>query len=670
MSDFIDERENSVPAGADAESGFAPAEGLSEEGLQGNMTDRSPVIAPDPQAGISGAESVPAGSAAGTDPVSAPARPYEGVYTEGAGVNPGENAVYGSDTISHPAGAAANRSESTAYQNGAAPRPGSTSDAGAGNAGSVRRDYKSKYDAYRFQSPYEDMRYGSAPPVTSGQGTKKHDTAKKVGFVAGMAAVFAIVFGLVFSGVLALTGVIGRSSTKVTESQAAESGKDVIIGNQEESSPKQEETAPSKEGEGEESRIELPQIESGENGETPEAPAGDVEEYAAPGQVLTVPDVVSKVMPSMVSITNVTIQEYQNFFGETQQYEGVSAGSGIIVGKTDDDLLIATNNHVIQDAKEITVTFNDESAVAGSVKGADADYDLAIVAVPFKDIPEATKDAITIVSIGDSDSLNVGEEVVAIGNALGYGQSVSRGIVSAIGRTVMDSDGTERELIQTDASINPGNSGGALLNMKGELIGINEAKFVDESVEGVGYAIPMSIAEPILTKLGSRVKREQVSADQASFLGITCMTMPAAYTQSGYPSGVYVSEVVEDGPAAKAGIKAGDIITSMDGTSVKTKEELIDMLTYYAAGEELEMSISRINEDKTAFEKQRITVTLGKRSESGLPDTTPAPNNGNGQQDGQQSPDNGGIQNIPEGGENPFGGMGPFGGDPFGYFDR
>ncbi|MBQ6377024.1 MAG: trypsin-like peptidase domain-containing protein [Lachnospiraceae bacterium] len=663
MSDFFDERENSVPAGTDAGSAAVQDEGLSNENFQRDMTVPSPAGAPDPQAEIRAAEASQAAGGAKPDPVSAPAHPYESVHTEDTPINRVESPVYGSEPVTHPEGA---------------PGAGTAgSGAGAGNAESIRKEYKSKYDAYRFQSPYEDMRYGSAPPVTSGQRTKKHDTAKKVGFVVGMAAVFAIVFGLVFSGVLALTGVIGRSSTKVTESQAAESENEVIIGNQGDAAPKQEETAPKqeeaspdkKDGEAE-SRMELPQIESDENGDFAEEPAGEAADSAAPGEVLSVPDVVSKVMPSMVSITNVTVQEYQNFFGETQQYEGVSAGSGIIVGKTDDDLLIATNNHVIQDAKEITVTFKDETAVAGSVKGTDADYDLAIVAVPFKDIPEATQDVITIVSIGDSDSLSVGEEVVAIGNALGYGQSVSRGIVSAIGRTVMDSDGTERELIQTDASINPGNSGGALLNMKGELIGINEAKFVDESVEGVGYAIPMSIAEPILTKLGSRVKREQVSAEQASYLGITCMTMPAAYTQSGYPSGVYVSEVVEGGPADKAGIKAGDIITSMDGTGVKTKEELIDMLTYYAAGEELEMSISRINEDKTAFEKQRITVTLGKRSESGLPDTTPDPNAGNGQQDGQQSPDSGGVQNIPDGGQNPYGGMGPFGGDLFGFFDR
>lgn len=234
-------------------------------------------------------------------------------------------------------------------------------------------------------------------------------------------------------------------------------------------------------------------------------------------------------------------------------------------------------------------------------------------------------------TIGDSNNIQVGEQVVAIGNALGYGQSVSSGIVSALNREVTDSDGTTRKVIQTDASINPGNSGGALLNMEGELIGINEAKLVDESVEGVGYAIPMSTAEPILTKLGNKAARQKVSSDKESYLGITCVTMPSSYTQQGYPEGVYVASVVKGGPADRAGIKQGDIITSFDGTSVATKENLINTLEYYAAGEKVEVSLSRLNSQQNGFEKKQVTVTLGNKKDANLSNEESSDNSENAQ---------------------------------------
>ncbi len=355
------------------------------------------------------------------------------------------------------------------------------------------------------------------------------------------------------------------------------------------------------------------------------------EEESESGSQLSVVDVVKKVMPSMVAITNTSVQQYQNLFGETYDQKSVSAGSGIIVGETDDAYLIATNNHVVSDSNDITVTFNDNSAIAGTIRGTDADNDLAIVSVKKSDVPDSTQKKITIVTIGDSNNIQVGEQVVAIGNALGYGQSVSSGIVSALNREVTDSDGTTRKVIQTDASINPGNSGGALLNMEGELIGINEAKLVDESVEGVGYAIPMSTAEPILTKLGNKAARQKVSSDKESYLGITCVTMPSSYTQQGYPEGVYVASVVKGGPADRAGIKQGDIITSFDGTSVATKENLINTLEYYAAGEKVEVSLSRLNSQQNGFEKKQVTVTLGNKKDANLSNEESSDNSENAQ---------------------------------------
>jgi serine protease Do len=265
------------------------------------------------------------------------------------------------------------------------------------------------------------------------------------------------------------------------------------------------------------------------------------------------------------------------------------------------------------------------------------------VAVKLDDISEDTKNAIRVVTIGDSNALAVGEAVVAIGNALGYGQSVSRGVISALGREVTV-DGMTHQLIQTDASINPGNSGGALLNMRGELIGINEIKYVNTDVEGVGYAIPMATAEPILESLGSKSARSVVDDDQASYIGIMCIDVPGYYVQSGYPAGVYVSEVTKGGPAEKAGVREGDIITAMDGISISSTTQLITYLKYYAAGEEIDFSISRLNEDETAFEKEKITITLGSRKDSGIDDSKEEKN----ESVPSDNTENGGFDVIPD----------------------
>ena len=316
----------------------------------------------------------------------------------------------------------------------------------------------------------------------------------------------------------------------------------------------------------------------------------------------------------MVSITNMKVNEYSDFFGTTKQYEGTSSGSGIIVGKSDTDLLIVTNDHVISHSSDITVTFSDDTSLEGEVKGRDADHDLAIIGIPFSRIPRKTQDAISIIAIGNSDDLAVGESVVAIGNALGYGQTVSAGIISAVNCTIKDADGNLYNLIQTDASINPGNSGGALLNMRGELIGINESKYVGTLVEGVGYAIPMSEAMPTLERIGLRMSRSQVHDENASYLGITCVSVPKEYLTEGYPEGVYILEIEKDGPAEQGGLLQGDIIVSFGGVPVPTQEDLIEELTYYAAGETVPVSVNRLNEKTGQFEKVSLGITLGNRA--------------------------------------------------------
>ena len=326
--------------------------------------------------------------------------------------------------------------------------------------------------------------------------------------------------------------------------------------------------------------------------------AGDVAEVAA------------NVMPSVVSISNLSVQEVPDFFG-SQEFESESSGSGIIVGQSDTELLVATNNHVVVGAKTITVTFIDKSSVEAQIKGTDADNDLAVVAVNIKDIEQSTIDAIKVATIGDSSKLVVGEQVVAIGNALGYGQSVTAGYVSALDREVTVENVTAN-LIQTDAAINPGNSGGALLNMQGELIGINAVKFAANGVEGMGYAIPVSTAKPILDELMNRTTRFKVDAEKASYLGVTCRAITEETAQMyNMPMGVFVAEVASGSAAEKAGIKTGDIITKFGDTTIKSYNELVDALQYYEAGETVEMVIARAEAGE--YKEQTLSVTLDAR---------------------------------------------------------
>lgn len=337
---------------------------------------------------------------------------------------------------------------------------------------------------------------------------------------------------------------------------------------------------------------------------------------------LSVSEVASKAMPSMVTISTMSVEEMQSFFGGSQQYEVEGAGTGVIVGITDDEVLIATNNHVIDGASTISVGFVDDSVAEGQIKGTDSDNDLAVVAVQKSDLSSDTLSQINAITIGDSDSVQLGDQVVAIGNALGYGQSVTSGYVSALNRDLSFSDGSTTTestgLIQTDAAINAGNSGGALLNMKGELIGINEAKSSssdgEASVDNMGYAIPMSKAESILEKLMNEETKTTYSDDERGYLGVATADVTEEYAKVySMPEGVCLTSVPDGSPAAEAGLQKGDVITAIDGTSVSTAEELTTQLKYHKSGDSVKITYQRA--DNGSYTEKETTVTLGSKSD-------------------------------------------------------
>ncbi len=321
-----------------------------------------------------------------------------------------------------------------------------------------------------------------------------------------------------------------------------------------------------------------------------------------------VSSVVNEVMPSVVSITS-TIQS-SNYYGfGTQESEG--AGSGFIIAKTKDSLMIATNNHVVSDATSLTVGFVDDTTAKATVVGTDSSADLAVISVKIKDIKDSTASKIKVATLGSSDDLKVGEEVVAIGNALGYGQSVTTGVVSAKNREVSLTDGT-MNLLQTDAAINPGNSGGVLINTDGQVVGINNAKLEDTSVEGMGYAIPITTAKTILTDL---MNAGSVSTKDAAFLGVVGRDINESYSSAlGIPSGIYVSQVVSGSPAEKAGISAGDVIVKFEGNNVSTMSGLKEKLAIKKANTKVKITFKRANQSGT-YEEKTVTVTLGKKSD-------------------------------------------------------
>jgi serine protease Do len=347
----------------------------------------------------------------------------------------------------------------------------------------------------------------------------------------------------------------------------------------------------------------------------------------------TVADVAANCMPSLVTISTMSVEEMQSFFGGSQKYQVQGAGSGVIIGQNDSELLIATNNHVVSGATSLSVGFIDETVVEAAIKGTDADNDLAVVAVQTSDIPESTQKQLKVATIGSSDDLALGDQIVAIGNALGYGQSVTAGYVSAKNRTLQLSDGTNTftstDLIQIDAAINSGNSGGALFNMKGELVGINEAKSSSTSsgatVDNMGYAIPIDKAEPILEQLMTEETKIAYSEDEQGYLGITATNVTSEYSQMyDMPEGVGITSVVKGGPAEQGGLQKGDIIIKVAGTTVSNFDDLQNELRYHKSGESIEITYERADNGK--YKENTANVTLGTKD---VLSSINAQNNGN-----------------------------------------
>ena len=434
---------------------------------------------------------------------------------------------------------------------------------------------------YNYYNPNSNYQYGGQQPggqdgdqpeKKPNKEKKSHKNLMRAAAVTG----FAILFGVVSSGVFLATNVVGERLLGLRDS-------------------------------GETASASSDKISSGTS-------------LSTSSSVVTsdVSKVVDKVMPSIVSITSMSVQEVQSFFGGTYEQTSEGAGTGIIIGKNDTELLIVTNNHVVEGSDTLTVTFNDQASVEANIKGTDATYDVAVIAVALDQISDDTMDAISVATLGDSTKLKIGEPAIAIGNALGYGQSVTTGVISALDRSVSTTDtqtGETQEsgakLIQTDAAINPGNSGGALVNVNGEVVGINSAKLTGESVEGIGYAIPISDVSDLIQNLMNQETKTKVPEDERGLLGITGMSVSDAFSQQiDVPAGVYVMEVSRGSGAEKAGMTKGSIITAINGSSVDSMEALQEQLQYYAKGETVSLTIL-VPQTNGEYEEQSLDVTLG-----------------------------------------------------------
>lgn len=469
------------------------------------------------------------------------------------------------------------------------------------------------YEYYDYENVEErqKMEQARARVVAQKRAEKKAKSRKWWGTVA-----LALVFGFVAAASFILVNFVHDSVSINTKKAGVES---VLPekGRDREESAKEKESAKTEKKSTDEEKDE--KEDAAEKDTTPvtinksEGVAVSQTDVSKDG-VSSVKDVAKEVMPSIVAITNKSLQEVRMMFSyETQVFESESEGSGIIIGQNDSELLILTNNHVVDGAQTLTVRFIDEEACEAQLKGSDSGLDVAVISVNLDDLKKSTKDIIKIALIGDSDKLEIGEQVVAIGNALGYGQSVTTGIVSALNREV-EMSGLEGGLIQTDAAINPGNSGGALLNMNGEVIGINSAKLSDTTVEGMCYAIPISTAIPTAEALMNRETREEVSEDEMGYMGIVGVLITRSDAEKySMPEGIYLQQIVEDSAAEEAGLRVGDIIEKFDGITIGSYAELQKQMKYYRAGEDVDLTIYR--QDDGEYEEMVITITLGRRED-------------------------------------------------------
>lgn len=473
--------------------------------------------------------------------------------------------------------------------------------------GQAGRDYGYNTGMYQRQDSGQSTgsyQYGNTYPSDYGQNgtdkekkekTGKHIYLKKALVSVSLGLFFGVCAGLGFYAVEAATGMLDGGKTEAAVSTEVNEQAEV----------------------GEEAGEVLSETEEA-NDETPgSAQESDIKmtlESSSPmTAVQDVSGVVKAVMPSVVSISN-TYTETMSYFGQAMTSEAEASGSGIIVGENDSELLIVTNYHVIMDADKLMVQFVEGSEAEASVKGTDAKMDLAIIAVPIENILNSTLDQIAIATLGDSDSLEVGEPAIAIGNSLGYGQSVTTGVISALDRDMELSDGSTGTFIQTDAAINPGNSGGALLNMKGEVIGINSNKIGGSVIEGMGYAIPISAASPIIADLMLRETKNKVAEEERGFLGISGISVTNEVSSTyGMPEGVYIAQVYENTAAEAAGLKKGDIIIEFDGIKISSMDELQRQLEYYAKGDTVEITVMTIGSG--GYQSKTVDITLGNKVE-------------------------------------------------------
>ena len=485
----------------------------------------------------------------------------------------------------------------------------SASDADQGAQPSRSRYEYQNYYNDRYRGDDSKQKYGYQPGVQQTPAPKKRDSAGK--WIAVSA--FVVIFVCVCIGI----GLIGVYSIR-SANQLDSASVGVL-----EVAPDAGDDAKNQEDDGNHAATDSPErSEAGRSGDsslTEDTTTGDgqvavaseiAQQQSASAVVTDVTQVVEAVMPACVSITNNFTQTVQDFWGQTYSQDETASGSGIIIGENEQELLIVTNNHVVDSTEQLYVQFIDGETVEAQVKGTDASADLAVVAVKLDTIANSTKQEICIARMGDSDSLKIGEPAIAIGNALGYGQSVTTGVISALNRKIENSNSEEgTSLIQTDAAINPGNSGGALLNMRGEVIGINSNKIGGSSIEGMGYAIPISTARPIIEDLMERQTRTKYSEEERGYLGISCINVTSDLSENfSMPQGIFVAQVYSGTGAEAAGLVRGNIVVAFDGVTVQNQEELTKQMQYYKAGESVEITIM-VN-SANGYQQKNVTVTL------------------------------------------------------------